>query len=445
MLSSREFEVDCGDIQPYRSKHLNIRKEIDVCLQELLVIVADGRQVEMPSDFRRAIAPTAWLDLSIVKLASSSPWSHSDIEIDHTSLQHSHLQSVVHNALSHKTTLLQETPKSDKSKTVDVKDMSAQLQISWSDGSSASLDKQLGVIFSWKDVTGAEMLVHPLDLCLYRAPTDNDKGGDMLSYAAQWKDAGYQGLQRSPNHQVDVDFSRSTDGSVAIVATWVLTPSAATKRHDVGIEIKCTAHYTFSTDGSIDVDISAQVPAYLPPLPRFGIAGALSADYSDVCWFGKGPHEAYDDRKTSAYLGVFHSPVQDLHTPYMRPQENGRRADVAWVVFKNGTGSKIVVLPNGTQAPDAVNAVERYYNTHVEGYGFNASRFSMSQLIEAKHDHELVADASCVYVNFDSRMMGIGGYDSWSPNVDDEFLIKPGGKPLEVKVRLFAIPPQEAK
>lgn len=436
-ISSPAFEIDCDGIQSYRSKHFEIINEVNGGTRALLGSIGSA-STEWPVSFRTAVAPTAWLDVSIVMLGSANSWSHSEVEIDHTTLQHSHLQTVVQDALSVASALPQE---SEDMKAVNVEDSPNQLAITWPNGSSAVLDKQRGVISSWKDSNNAELLIHPLDLCFYRAPTDNDKGGDLLSYAAQWKDAGYQDLQRSPNHKCEVVFSRVVGGGVWVVAKWVLTPSAATRRHDVGIEIACTANYTFLSDGSIDIDMKAQVPSYLPPLPRFGISGSLSADFSKVRWFGKGPHEAYDDRRTSAYLSVFHSTVSDLHTPYMRPQENGRRADVAWVMFENNAGSKIMMVPNCSHLPGDVDTLERYYHTHVQGYGFSASRYSIAQLIEARHDHELVADDSCVYVNFDSRMMGIGGYDSWSPNVDDEFLIKPAGKPLEVKVRLYSTSP----
>ncbi|RYH32345.1 hypothetical protein EON65_00770 [archaeon] len=439
MISSQVFEIECDDIKPYRSKHFKIRDEVNTGIQELLTNDASSPNAEWPTSFRQAIAPTAWLDVSIVKLGNTSSWAESDVEIDHTSLQHSHLQTIVQDSFSSASALQQEALEAGDLKAVGAEDSLNHLAITWPNGSSALLDKQLGIISSWKDRSNVELLQQSLDLCMYRAPTDNDKGGDLLSYLAQWKDAGYQDLQRSPNHKIEVVFSRVVGGGVWAVAKWVLVPSVETKRHDVGIEIHCTANYTFLADGSIDIEVKAQVPSYLPPLPRFGIAGALSADYHKVCWFGKGPHEAYDDRKTSAYLSVFQSTVRNLHTPYMRPQENGRRADVAWVMFENDVGSKIVMLPNCSHPPRAVDTVERYYHTHVQGYGFNASRYSMAQLIEAKHDHELLADDTYVYVNIDSRMMGIGGYDSWSPNVDDEFLIKPGARPLEVKVRLYAI------
>lgn len=65
----------------------------------------------------------------------------------------------------------------------------------------------------------------------------------------------------------------------------------------------------------------------MPPPPRIGLRTSLRSTLSNVSWFGYGPHEAYDDRKNCIYLGYFKSSVIDLHTPYIVPQECGRRHD----------------------------------------------------------------------------------------------------------------------
>lgn len=62
----------------------------------------------------------------------------------------------------------------------------------------------------------------------------------------------------------------------------------------------------------------------------------------------------------------------------------------------------------------------------VRGWGFSASLHSLEALDRCAHQHELrPAEDSRVYVHFDSRTMGLGGYDSWSPNVDEQYLVRP--------------------
>ncbi len=62
-------------------------------------------------------------------------------------------------------------------------------------------------------------------------------------------------------------------------------------------------------------------------------------------------------------------------------------------------------------------------------WGWSASLFSMEALETTAHNYDLTADPnSQVHVHLDRYTMGIGGYDSWSPNVDDAFLISTGKK-----------------
>lgn len=81
----------------------------------------------------------------------------------------------------------------------------------------------------------------------------------------------------------------------------------------------------------------------------------------------------------------------------------------------------------------------------VEGFGFNASRFSLEQLSKSKHDEELAREKDAIHIHIDSRSMGVGGYDSWSPNVDNEFLIRPTGEWMSVAVVLAVVATQPSQ
>jgi beta-galactosidase len=56
---------------------------------------------------------------------------------------------------------------------------------------------------------------------------------------------------------------------------------------------------------------------------------------------------------------------------------------------------------------------------------FSASPFSVDAFDRARHDHELVADGF-THVHLDAVHMGVGGDDSWSPTVHEEYLVAPG-------------------
>lgn len=62
----------------------------------------------------------------------------------------------------------------------------------------------------------------------------------------------------------------------------------------------------------------------------------------------------------------------------------------------------------------------------VRGWGFSALPYSLEALDRTAHNHELVPSPDCrIHVHFDSHTMGLGGYDSWSPNVDEQYLVHP--------------------
>lgn len=98
-----------------------------------------------------------------------------------------------------------------------------------------------------------------------------------------------------------------------------------------------------------------------------------------------------------------------------------------WIVLKNSNNKNhIGIRLNNDGSPST-------------GYGFNVSNYSIETLEVTKHDFELGKD-DCVHVHIDGFMMGVGGYDSWTPNVDSQFLFQPDGvKGIETKCILSII------
>jgi beta-galactosidase len=176
--------------------------------------------------------------------------------------------------------------------------------------------------------------------------------------------------------------------------------------------IPVTVTYTVSPDGGVradwGIDASDALPAPLPwgfkSLPRVGVHLALAgAADPPVAWYGAGPHEAYPDRKDSAPVRAHAVPkASDLHVPYIFPGECGGRADVRWLaVGRVGLAS---LAEASLQA--------------------NVSRFPLASFSAAGHDEELVADGA-VHVHLDAAHMGVGGDDSWSPAVWEEYAVEP--------------------
>ncbi|MFD9303420.1 hypothetical protein ACFWCB_12330 [Streptomyces sp. NPDC060048] len=79
-------------------------------------------------------------------------------------------------------------------------------------------------------------------------------------------------------------------------------------------------------------------------LVRIGLDWEVPADWSRVEWFGTGPGEAYPDSRQAVRVGRFHATVEELQTHYVRPQENGNRADLRWVTCTDGAGNGLRVV-----------------------------------------------------------------------------------------------------
>jgi beta-galactosidase len=214
---------------------------------------------------------------------------------------------------------------------VEQVDVSRGLFIRWSDGSVANIGKVCGRLLTWTDRTGREMLCAPVDACFYRAGTDNDRGGMLLSYYARWKEVGLDRLVRKSQKDAIVSQRRLSCGSIEIVTNWVLQSPRDAAIH---VWFKCEAKYIFDPCGSIDVMFSAEASKNTPPLARCGLRWAMPEDIHQVKYFGLGPHEAYDDRLASVYMGVFETTAEAMHTHYTFPQECGRRADPRYVRFQ---------------------------------------------------------------------------------------------------------------
>lgn len=151
----------------------------------------------------------------------------------------------------------------------------------------------------------------------------------MLSYANRWKEVGLNKLERSCHtDSVVKPVEIAKDGSVIVTAKWTLT---SPNDCDIRISIECEVRYVFYISECIEIEISMSCSPMTPVLARTGLRWTMPGEYSRVRYFGLGPHEAYEDRKSCCYLGVFEGDVSEFHTNYTYPQECGRRADPRYI------------------------------------------------------------------------------------------------------------------
>ena len=135
----------------------------------------------------------------------------------------------------------------------------------------------------------------------------------------------------------------------------------------------------------------------MPELPRFGINMRLPKEFDSVTWFGRGPHENYCDRKTSAFVGLYRQSVDELFEPYISPQENGYRTDTRWVLLRDEECRGIMV--GGKPL-----------------LGFSALWYTADDLTQPERGSRNIKDLKkrdFIDVNIDLKQMGVGGDNSW--------------------------------
>jgi beta-galactosidase len=148
-------------------------------------------------------------------------------------------------------------------------------------------------------------------LDLWRAPTDNDEA----EFADVWRAHGLDRLQ----HRT---LSVKEEGPRLIVRTRVA--AAGTDE-----AVLATYAWTAVERGlALTLDVAPD-RRWDFPLPRLGVRFAVPGT-DRVTWFGRGPGEAYPDSRLAARVGRFTLTVDELQTPYARPQENGNRTEVRW-------------------------------------------------------------------------------------------------------------------
>ena len=244
-------------------------------------------------------------------------------------------------------------------------------------------DKFKGM-FSKMTFKGKNLLDRPMDLNIWRAPTDNDR-----KLKLHWMDAHYdKAITRAyRTHHV------AADSEVRIHSVLSLSALSVQKFMDIEID------WTVSVSGAVTAKILARRNMVFPMLPRFGLRIFLPNELENVSYYGLGPMENYVDKRNAAWHGLFENTVTGLHEDYIRPQENGAHGDCDYVVLES--------------ADLRLSAVAR------EGMSFNASHFTDEEQTEKGHNFELEECGSTVLC-LDYKQNGIGS-NSCGPEVIEKY------------------------
>ena len=283
---------------------------------------------------------------------------------------------------------------------LQVKENESEITIT-GEGFMVGFDKKKGILTSFK--SGEKELIKSGPVPnFWRAPIDNDMGNDLHKRAAIWRKAGENRIVtnasvKSKKKETIVDFSYDINNNNEKIA-----------------EYKST--YTVYSSGHVKVENKFKMSGKnLPEIPLFGMNIVMPRTYDKINWLGRGPHESYIDRQTSAFVGRYSGTVAEQYTQYVRPQENGNKTDVRWVAIMNSGGEGILFIGNPLLEVSAHhNIMEDFESLYKPSEKINGKIPPQRHTTDVKP-----RDLTSVNINF--KQMGVGGDDSWGARTHPQY------------------------
>ncbi|MFI9079894.1 glycoside hydrolase family 2 TIM barrel-domain containing protein [Streptomyces sioyaensis] len=229
-------------------------------------------------------------------------------------------------------------------------------------------------------------------LDVWRAPTDNDEAAPWQPGprpATEWRRIGLHRMR----HRVDA----VETGADAVRVRTRIAPAGSP------LALWAVYHWTAQSD-RLRLELSVEPEGDWPvPLPRLGVRMRVCGSLGRAEWFGGGPGEGYPDTLAAARVGRWSMPVEELQTPYVRPQENGARPGVRWAELTRADGSGLRIEGD----PD---------------FFLTARRWSAEELTAARHTTDL-RPGEDLWLHLDHAQHGIGS-QSCGPGVLPQYRLE---------------------
>jgi len=267
------------------------------------------------------------------------------------------------------------------------------------EGVEIAFDKIQGVMSSYI-IGGKEFLLEGPVPNFWRAPIDNDLGNNTHIRNRVWRDAGRDREVRN------ISFIRSSPDIAVVTMLFELVDKEGDHIAD---------HSTvYTVYGSGDVKVENQftmIKEDLPEILRFGMNLVMPVDYDMMTWLGRGPHESYEDRKTSAFVGLYSGSVAEQYWPYIRPQENGNKTDVRWVAITDPEGNGLLFKGMPLLSVSAHHNILEDFES-LDRTAYSEQDDDLSDQPGNRHTTD-VRPRDLTSVNIDYKQMGVGGDNSW--------------------------------
>jgi len=274
---------------------------------------------------------------------------------------------------------------------------------------AVTFDKKTGFInrfnFKGNELLEEGFVIRPN---FWRAPNDNDFGAQLPVKLKAWKEAGL-----SPQL---VEFMSEEKDGIGFVKALYNLPAVGSK---------LTMTYSLNASGELVVEeklVVVDTSKRADILPRFGMQLVLPAGFEKVEYYGRGPHENYQDRNFSAHFGKYVQTVSEQYFPYVMPQETGNKTDVRWfsVINNRNRGLKI-----SSDIPLSISA-KHYFDSDLDD----------GEKRQQRHAAELYPHPQ-TQVNIDYKQMGVGGVDSWRSRPLEQYQLPLTGYQFRFKISPF--------
>ncbi|BEH00298.1 glycoside hydrolase family 2 TIM barrel-domain containing protein [Bacteroides sedimenti] len=265
----------------------------------------------------------------------------------------------------------------------------------------AQFDTNTGTIYSL--TYGNETIIAPGNgpkLDAFRAYTNNDNWA-----VSKWYECGLHNLKHKATSS---SFMKKANGT--IVASFTVESQAPNGARLIGgttatknsieeqtdkkfgeNDFKFTTNqiWTIYPDGSIELQASITSNNESVVLPRLGYVMKTPEKLANFTYYGRGPIDNYNDRKTSQFVELYKSTVKDEFAPIVRPQNVGNHEEVRWCALTDNAGNGAVFVGDGNLSVSAL-------------------QYSANDLVAAAHPYELPKGGD-TYLHLDLGVTGLGG------------------------------------
>lgn len=291
---------------------------------------------------------------------------------------------------------------------------------------NATFDKQSGMLVSYK-YKGTELIdgrngLHPF---FWRAPIDNEYGAGIPEKNAAWKEISYRpAVAENFTVRTERGFRRiDVNGFSKEMAAEYSIVSCSYNYPETGASWYVT--YRIYDNGKIDVTNDFYGKNGGTYIPRVGMRMQMPKDFCNFTYFGRGPWESYNDRKTSCFIDRYAFDTNDLVEKYVRPQENNHRTDIRWFTLTNKKGNGLLFVAHDTFEANVSSYPLETFDSGMSIYNNQPITADTPEIHRHIND---IKKGKTTDIFIDYGMTGLGGDDSWGALVHEEYRIKPDSK-----------------